>query len=406
MTHCTDPVGDRACVRPWADWRTLTTAIVVMAGHDVIFGLLAQSTTSRLSMAVAVFLWTWLVLLGSRILLSPVRLPLQLGQVLAGLAEGIGFIDDRDRIVFANQAFGEITGRTNADLMSKCVDDLGWVTSSRAELPWHRVLRRRPVSLGDEQLLIYQHPDGQRRLLAITTSIVDAGAADITTTPLTAVTVRDATGAEHYRAEMENLLARVRRSREDELQRIEQLKVLVQEDPLTSCRNRRAMVEQCEQSWQHHAREGSPVACLMFDIDHFKSVNDQHGHATGDEVLRRVSECLRHTFAGVGHVYRYGGEEFCVWLPRHQVAEACWIGDRVRQSIGLLEIDNEDVSGVIRPTVSIGVSDNRRGAASPDEMISQADKCLYVAKRQGRNQVVAYDDAVAGAEIRISDRRD
>lgn len=224
---------------------------------------------------------------------------------------------------------------------------------------------------------------------------------------MTILSVRDATGAEHYRAEMENLLARVRHSREEVQRHNEQLQVLAEEDPLTGCRNRRALDQQAEKVWQAHVEANVPLACLMFDIDHFKSVNDQYGHAAGDEVLRQVAAKLRETFAGVGQAFRYGGEEFCVLLPRHGMTEASWSAERIRVAIEGIAVSCEQDGGepvVIQPTVSIGVSEREQGANTLMEMIAQADKCLYVAKRRGRNQVVPYDSSVAAANIRTGDR--
>jgi len=269
-----------------------------------------------------------------------------------------------------------------------------------------------PVGIGDEHLMAYRHPDGCNRLLAITaTSIAPQSATmvgqDFSNEPMTILSIRDATGAEHYRAEMENLLARVRLSREEVQRHNEQLRVLAEEDPLTGCRNRRALDQEAENIWRTHTDTDTPLACLMFDIDFFKSVNDQFGHAAGDEVLRQVAAKLRDSFNGVGQVFRYGGEEFCVLLPRHSMTDACYSAERIRVAIEELAVKCEQEKSepvVIEPSVSIGVSERVHGARTLKEIIAQADKCLYVAKRRGRNQVVPFDESVASANIRTGDR--
>lgn len=190
--------------------------------------------------------------------------------------------------------------------------------------------------------------------------------------------------------EMENLLAKAKESREAMRASHEELQQLIVEDALTGCRNRRALEQQVPDLWQQHIERREDLACLMFDIDHFKRVNDDHGHASGDEVLRRVGQTLRSTFAGVGQVYRYGGEEFCVMLPGHDLAEARWIAERVRIQVAEIEVQSESTQSLIPVSVSIGATDRRRGALTFGEMIGQADECLYLAKRHGRNRVVAY----------------
>lgn len=190
--------------------------------------------------------------------------------------------------------------------------------------------------------------------------------------------------------EMENLLAKAKESREAMRASHEELQQLIVEDALTGCRNRRALEQQVPDLWQQHIDQGDDLACLMFDIDHFKRVNDDHGHASGDEVLRQVGQTLRSTFAGVGQVYRYGGEEFCVMLPGHDLAEARWIAERVRMRVAEIEVRSDSSDALIPVSVSIGASDRRQGAITFGEMIGQADECLYLAKRHGRNRVVAY----------------
>lgn len=208
--------------------------------------------------------------------------------------------------------------------------------------------------------------------------------------------------------QMEHLMSQAREDREAMRASHEQLQQMIAEDPLTGCRNRRALQEQSAELWQPTPGGPDPettddvvdLACLMFDIDHFKKVNDDHGHATGDELLRRVGQTLRRTFAGVGQVYRYGGEEFCVMLPNMKLVEARWIAERVRQLINDLDVRSESSGQRIPITVSIGVTDRHRGAQSIDAMIDQADQCLYIAKRRGRDQVVVHDDDVDAAPFR------
>ena len=129
----------------------------------------------------------------------------------------------------------------------------------------------------------------------------------------------------------------------------------------------------------------------MIDIDHFKSVNDTYGHHTGDEVLREVSSVVRELFSEYGLVCRYGGEEFCVLLPNHHAEQAVMESEKIRAAIGKVRLEDP---AELRLTASLGVSELRFKATEPQDLINQADACLYVAKRGGRNQTVLYNNSM------------
>ncbi len=122
----------------------------------------------------------------------------------------------------------------------------------------------------------------------------------------------------------------------------------------------------------------------MVDIDFFKSVNDHHGHATGDQVIKAVADVLKTCTRDSDLVGRYGGEEFCVVLPKLHLDKAAEIAERIRQTI-----EKKSCSGV-NITISLGVSCLESNTNKPDELINQADKALYAAKKSGRNRVVTW----------------
>ena len=131
----------------------------------------------------------------------------------------------------------------------------------------------------------------------------------------------------------------------------------------------------------------------MVDIDHFKSINDSHGHSTGDLVLERVAATLNAIQSEENLVCRYGGEEFCVLLGRSDLKHATELAERLRINLKDLKFD------ALRITASLGVSSTQFGAKSPQDLLDQADKCLYVAKRGGRNQVVNWGDVPDDLEV-------
>jgi len=162
---------------------------------------------------------------------------------------------------------------------------------------------------------------------------------------------------------------------------------LATHDPLTGCLNRRALLEACDQLLRAVARRPRPVALLLLDLDHFKSINDMHGHLAGDAVLRTVAERLQHTARAIDRVARFGGEEFVVLADYVDDAGAMRLAERLRTVIAAEPVHFE--GRAIPVTVSIGVhaTGNGTAPASLDAMLSACDRALYRAKDNGRNRV-------------------
>lgn len=177
-------------------------------------------------------------------------------------------------------------------------------------------------------------------------------------------------------------------SNTDYLQRmIDGLCELSRKDPLTGLGNRRHFRSLLERSIEAVARSGESVLLLMLDIDHFKAINDTHGHLAGDQVLQAIANCLTRCVRPVDTVARYGGEEFAVILPNCRSIFGQAVAERIRQTIASLLIPVAPLLD-IQVTVSIG------GAYAPewvrstaDLWIERADLQLYQAKSNGRNQV-------------------
>ncbi len=160
-------------------------------------------------------------------------------------------------------------------------------------------------------------------------------------------------------------------------------------DPLTGAYNRRALDTFLKARLSESARHQVPVSCVMFDLDHFKEVNDTHGHDTGDVVLREISELIRALFRQEDALIRYGGEEFLVILLHTSKDGAKVFSERLRRKVA--EHIFKPDSAKIRITLSGGVAahpdDPETGR--PEQMIKLADERLYRAKSAGRNCVIA-----------------
>lgn len=180
------------------------------------------------------------------------------------------------------------------------------------------------------------------------------------------------------------------------LQKNCELERLASRDPLTGCLNRRAFYAAFEQAFRESREQGHELCCLMVDIDHFKRVNDQYGHAIGDQAIQAVASCLSAGLRLTDTVGRYGGEEFCLMFTRTTLAEASDLAERVRIRIAIEAGSRVRMTSGLTLTVSIGVSTSALGARTPLELIDQADKALYAAKEAGRNCVMAMDVLVPG----------
>jgi diguanylate cyclase (GGDEF)-like protein len=161
--------------------------------------------------------------------------------------------------------------------------------------------------------------------------------------------------------------------------------MLARRDPLTEVYNRRALDERLQAAALEAGQQSQPLALLFADLDHFKRINDEHGHDVGDECLREVARRIRGTLRFGDVLGRYGGEEFVIGLPRTHAEEASALGERIRDAISSQPI----LCGVVehRLTVSIGVAVLHNGLAGFDEAIKRADRALYVSKRGGRDRV-------------------
>jgi two-component system cell cycle response regulator len=164
-------------------------------------------------------------------------------------------------------------------------------------------------------------------------------------------------------------------------------------DGLTGLTNHRTFQDRFANLLERASRHGQKIAFLLCDVDFFKKVNDNYGHPTGDEVLRRVARVLGEVARKIDIPARYGGEEFAIVLDGTDVEQARQVAERVRQEISKLVIESE--KGPFQVTMSIGVAtfpDDGRDRAA---LIEHADHALYHAKHSGRNQVVTYPQYLA-----------
>ncbi|SCU74939.1 conserved hypothetical protein [Cupriavidus necator] len=175
----------------------------------------------------------------------------------------------------------------------------------------------------------------------------------------------------------------------------EALRELAETDALTGLTNRREFEARFGIEYEHCLRDKTPMSMLMIDIDRFKRINDNWGHASGDRVLRKLADVVRATVRAIDVPARVGGEEFAVLLPRTSLDEATQTAERLRKILGQTVCEpaaDATGKGNIQFTVSIGVSDmGVDGTDNLDIMLQVADRRLYAAKAAGRNRVISDD---------------
>lgn len=173
------------------------------------------------------------------------------------------------------------------------------------------------------------------------------------------------------------------------------LEQLANVDVLTNISNRRHFYERGEMEFQRALRYQHALALLIFDIDHFKRINDTHGHDGGDLVLKQLAQSVNESLRELDVLARFGGEEFIVLLPELTTRQARSVAERLRRQIAAMQITLPD-GETINITVSIGFAMLTPTEQHLDGLIKKADLALYQAKEQGRNQVIEYSPGGEG----------
>lgn len=316
-------------------------------------------------------------------------MPKRVKQAFDTLTEGVLIMDAKGRIILANCTFADKVGCTVETLLGLNAAQLEWInpaTNSPLDtVPWVEVMANGKIRSGIP-LSIATRTNEIRAYMANISPILD----DTGKSRGALATFADVTELEEKNNQLSEMLEMLQLSNERiELQN-QELEVLSKQDSLTDCLNRRAFFELSEDYIASAAVEGSGLACIMVDIDLFKSINDTYGHAVGDQVIQLFAQNLKSEVRNDDAVCRYGGEEFCILLPNCNIEGAARIAEGIRANIA--SHTPQIAQGIeIHLTASFGVSDMLSRSDGIEDLLGRADRALYEAKEGGRNRVVAWD---------------
>ncbi|MDJ0927011.1 MAG: diguanylate cyclase [Gammaproteobacteria bacterium] len=383
-------------------WGTVEISFEPLSGEAGMLGAAKNSLLGLVGfVALAGFLGYFVFLRRALRELDPTNvIPERVKVAFDSLAEGVLIMDEDERIVMANEAFGRCIENDSTPLTGKKTSALNWrnlqMGDGSNEFPWQRAIREGKKQIGLP--LSIRTAEGEMRTFMVNGAPITDAKNNVRGA---LATFDDVTDLEKKNSELRVALKQLETSQSEVQRQNKELEFLAARDPLTGCLNRRSFFERVESVLERSQKTGKPVCCLMLDIDHFKSINDRYGHATGDKVIRYTAEVITTACRDDDLVCRYGGEEFCVILPGVDLETAAQTAERIREKV--CETSRARFTSSMSVTISVGVSDFAQSNGTAKDLVNQADMALYAAKEAGRNRVVCASltevDPVSGATI-------
>ena len=301
------------------------------------------------------------------------------------MTEGVAVLDRQGRILLANDALQALQGGEPFDPVGKALSSLSWLASGlpadASEHPWHCAMRE-GRSITNHWIELHQASAASRKLVVNCAPIGD----DKGKVRGCLATFDDLSELHHANEQLSKTLTELQASQEQIQLKNRELEHLASHDVLTGCLTRRAFYDRMTQAFEHARRQRTPLTCVVLDVDRFKSVNDNFGHAVGDQVVQEVGKQLLASFRASDIVGRCGGDEFYIGMPECDMLAAAAIAESMRQAI-----ERECVARIGIPGLTLSISVGLAALDADDEsladLIERADKALYAAKTAGRNRV-------------------
>ncbi|NSL54494.1 sensor domain-containing diguanylate cyclase [Uliginosibacterium aquaticum] len=310
------------------------------------------------------------------------------------MSEAVVVLDAKQRIVMANSSFEKLLPDDTTLVTGRCLESFPWLRMGLEHIdaipPWEDCFRSKTRS----ETAIFEATDGDgkvHRLVVNASPVLDAKNA----VRGCMVSFNDVTELDEANRQLVALMADLSESKEQLEVQNRELYRLANVDPMTGARNRRSFFPEFERLFAEARERDLPLAFIMADIDKFKSVNDNYGHAIGDKVIQKFASILLASARDTDIVCRYGGEEFCVALPGADAEQAWQVAERIRERVkaevgSSLPLDPQPVI-----TSSFGVASIISGAESAEQLADFADQALYHSKHNGRNRCTTYTVGMA-----------
>ena len=299
--------------------------------------------------------------------------PKRVRNTLDTIVGGVVILDDKGKILLANDSFARWLNLSVDGVAEKELSSLSWNREEEGAWPWELAIQQKAPKTGIK--LNLSACDKEYTFMVNATPVFDGN--EMLTGAL--VSFEDISLMEEQRRHLLDVLRDLEASREQIRRQNEVLHELATRDGLTGALNRRALFEKVEAIWEKRNEGDRGLITIMMDVDHFKKLNDQHGHTAGDAVLKDVVKVVSKIVEGRAILSRYGGEEFCVIMQKATIDEGEALAEEIRAGIQTCLAEPYKV------TASLGVSSSIFNAPNIGAQIEQADQGLYAAKRGGRN---------------------
>lgn len=349
-------------------------------------------------LAIASFISFYLFMRKALAELNPTKaIPERVSAAFDVLAEGVLILDENERVILANQSIATRIGQEPENMAGKNPKTFGWDLSGDdvEELPWQTALKSGIQVKGIPLKL--QVDDEQLSFTVNASPIEDSRGVQ----KGVLITFDDVTPLESKNAELASMLAELNITQKVIEDKNRELEMLATSDSLTGCLNRRSFMHAYGQQYQQVEQERGALSVLMLDIDHFKRVNDKHGHLVGDETIKLVAETLKKFFNNGESLGRYGGEEFVVSIPGKSLEDAIMAAEEVGTAVSLLVEGNK--LPMEKLTVSIGAASFEPELSDHIELLDRADRALYQAKQTGRNQACRFDPSYVPSIVNLQE---
>lgn len=318
--------------------------------------------------------------------LDPSRaVPVRVNSAFNLFTEGVVILDSNLRIMLTNQAAARMVKTPSDAQIGKLINDWPWVREDGWQAPWETAFN---TGMAVSEQSLYLRNTDEERLIMVSCTLI--GEEDPTRSGVM-VTLNDMSAMQKKNRELSVINYQLKKSKESITQKNQELEALAWLDPLTGLLNRRKFLESFQGLLDDAVAHSRPLVCVMLDIDFFKAINDDYGHAAGDEVICAVAAQLKLASRDNDIVGRYGGEEFVVVMPDTPLSEGLEVAEQLRENI--LQLSDDITVPVPRVAASLGVADLLVDPTlnTTDALLDRADKALYGAKESGRNRVVAFD---------------